>query len=371
MLASSLALLLAAATPTLAVSYFDNTSKSAELEPMRKGFADMLLTDLGAVKGIKLVERERLESVLQELKLSQTPFIDPKSAQKMGRGLAATHLVTGAFALAGGKLRVDARIVAIGSGQVVASSQVEGKPDEVFDIEKDLADLLVRTLELKLDFAERKALREVPTRSYSAFMSYSAGLDARDRGDAKRAEAAFAAAVAADPEYRAAKSALERLGVVEKRIEREKGSEFDAGFAALDPKAPDVAQKLKTLLDVAGYGYEPEAVARRLRLLDFVLQHELKPEVEAGGVLFSIEPALFFNTIPVASDPELSKRAAPAFEYFLLRYPNETYTTSWHRTWKAMAPTLGAGISAAPEVRAAGLRLIAVFEKRLAKLRGR
>ena len=36
----------AASPPTLAVAYFDNNSGSAEFDPLRKGLADMLITDL-------------------------------------------------------------------------------------------------------------------------------------------------------------------------------------------------------------------------------------------------------------------------------------------------------------------------------------
>ena len=49
-------------TRIVAISYFDNTSGTKEYDPLSKGLADMLITDLSNVKSLKIVEREKLES---------------------------------------------------------------------------------------------------------------------------------------------------------------------------------------------------------------------------------------------------------------------------------------------------------------------
>ncbi|MBC7472806.1 MAG: hypothetical protein H7263_00835, partial [Candidatus Sericytochromatia bacterium] len=71
---------------TVAISYFDNTSKDQELNPLSKGLADMMITDLSNVKSLKIVEREKLEKLLKEIKLDESKFIDQKTAQKLGKG---------------------------------------------------------------------------------------------------------------------------------------------------------------------------------------------------------------------------------------------------------------------------------------------
>ncbi|MHB8872404.1 MAG: hypothetical protein ACYC8T_01835, partial [Myxococcaceae bacterium] len=48
---------------SVAISYFDVNAQSAEFEPLRKGLADMLITDLGVVKSLQIVERARLNQV--------------------------------------------------------------------------------------------------------------------------------------------------------------------------------------------------------------------------------------------------------------------------------------------------------------------
>ena len=49
---------------TVAVSYFDNTSNLEKFNPLSKGLADMLITDLSNIKSINIVEREKLESLI-------------------------------------------------------------------------------------------------------------------------------------------------------------------------------------------------------------------------------------------------------------------------------------------------------------------
>src|SRR5689334_25425235 len=107
-----LALLLApsvASARTIAIAYFDNNTGNAELDPLRKGLADMLITDLGNVGSLQIVERDKLNQVLDEIKLSQSKFIDPRTAQKLGKGLAAEYIMTGSYVLRGDSLRVDVR----------------------------------------------------------------------------------------------------------------------------------------------------------------------------------------------------------------------------------------------------------------------
>lgn len=112
-----------AAGRTIAIAYFDNNTNSAELEPLRKGLADMLITDLGNVASLQIVERDKLNQVLGELKLSQSRFIDPKTAQKLGKGLAAQLIMTGGYAIAGDTMRIDVRIVEVATGKVMRATR--------------------------------------------------------------------------------------------------------------------------------------------------------------------------------------------------------------------------------------------------------
>jgi TolB-like protein len=79
---------------TIAISYFDNSSGDAKYNALSKGIADMLITDLSKIKGVTIVEREKLEKLIQEIKLGQSKYFDPSTAQKLGKGLGAQNILT-------------------------------------------------------------------------------------------------------------------------------------------------------------------------------------------------------------------------------------------------------------------------------------
>jgi TolB-like protein len=238
----------AAAARTIAVSYFDNNTGQADLQPLAKGLADMLITDLGGLPAVRIVERQKLNAALAELDLSRSKFIDPKTAVKLGKGLAAEYIMTGGYALVGGTLRIDVRVFKVDTGQVVASEKVEGKKEQFFALEKELVDVLVGALELKLGRGDKVKLHANPTQSFEAWSSYSAGLDAADRGDTARAQKLYEQALAADPGYAAARTALERLQAMFAHDDKATEALADAELTALDPKAKDFSKKVEDLL---------------------------------------------------------------------------------------------------------------------------
>jgi TolB-like protein len=125
--------------PTVAVLYFDYTGKDQELEVLRKGLAQMLISDLSATDTIRVVERDRLEDILSELKLQGSGKIDPKSAAKLGKLLGARYLVVGGYFDLQGALRVDARIIEVETGRVVKSFGTNGKPGDFLPVEQTMA----------------------------------------------------------------------------------------------------------------------------------------------------------------------------------------------------------------------------------------
>ena len=62
--------------PTIAILFFDYGGKKAELEPLREGLAQMLITDLADLREIRVVERARLKAVLEEHKLAASGKVD-------------------------------------------------------------------------------------------------------------------------------------------------------------------------------------------------------------------------------------------------------------------------------------------------------
>jgi TolB-like protein len=313
----------AAAGRTIAIAYFDNNSGKAELEPLRKGLADMLITDLAGVSALQIVERDKLNQVIGELKLAGSKFIDPRTAQKLGKGLAAELIMTGGYVVVADNLRVDVRVIEVATGKIVTSEKVEGKTADFFSVEKDLVDILIKALDVKLSSGERGKLRANATQSFDAWQKYSAGLDAKDRGDDAAARKLFQAALDADPSYRAAKTATERLKVIFQRADDAKAAEIEKTWKALDPKAADFAQKVDTLLAELGRDSAAE-LGKKIALLAFLAEHDLTP---VGAYGFSRVP-LEVNALIWVYDsaPDAEVLLPPVCEYLIGHYPKDQAT---------------------------------------------
>lgn len=313
---------------SVAIAYFDNNSLEAGYEPLARGLADMLITDLSNVQSLQLVERDKLNLALDELKLSKTKFIDPKNALKLGKGLSARYLLVGGYVVSAETMRLDARLFDVPASKVMFSEKVEGKKDEFFALEKELVELLIKALDVKLQLSEKTKLRSNATESFDAFAKYAAGLTAKDAGDEAKAREHFEAALAADPNYRAAKTATERLAVIFKRDDDAKVQTADAMRKALDPKAKDFPQKVTALLQQLQEGKTDEQ-KRKVELLLWLAENDLTPPAVNGL------PAVAMGGLQIVyrhtGDPTQWENIPKACEYFIARYPTDDYPKSYCR----------------------------------------
>lgn len=217
-----------AVAQTLAVLPFANQTGDPSLDPLGRGLADMFVTDLSVVESLTLVERSRLEEVMSELNLQASELIDPKTAAKKGRGIGATHLLTGSVVAMAPTVRIDARIIEVESATVVLSTSSSGPKEDFFYLEKELADKVIAELGLVVTTRERAKLGRLPTESFPAFFAWSRGLDAEARGDAAAAAKAIEEALAHDSSFAEAAAMLE---TIRSRV-ADAGAASDEVFAA-------------------------------------------------------------------------------------------------------------------------------------------
>jgi tetratricopeptide (TPR) repeat protein len=176
---------------TVAVMPFIYTGTDSEIQPLGRGLAQLLVTDLAKSRQIRVLERERMQAILDELKLSDSAQTDPSTALRSGHLLQAADVVQGSLtSLPGSRLRVDAAVVNVASAGVKASAG---------DLEK-----LDQNLGIQLSPAEQEAINQRPTENLQAFLAYSRGLQAEDRGDFTAAQADFNQAAVLDPGFQAA-----------------------------------------------------------------------------------------------------------------------------------------------------------------------
>ena len=94
-----------AADSRVAVLYFENQG-NPELEPLKVGLAQMLISDLTGTPGVAMVERTQLQAILNELELGHSGKVDPETAARVGKLLGAEYMVLGTYFEMMGTLRL-------------------------------------------------------------------------------------------------------------------------------------------------------------------------------------------------------------------------------------------------------------------------
>lgn len=220
---------------TVAVLYFTYDGTDKELLVLKKGLAEMLITDLASLGTVRLVERMRLEAVLGELKLGRTKAIDKRSANRIGKLLGARYLVWGSYFKTFGAFCLTSKVIEVERGLTLPGGKACGKPADFLSLYKKVQTSLANTLETRLTVAsagsahhparatpqKRRARRKaraaklakrLPVRlTTQTALAYARALDAKDRGDTRLARRELKKLLREQPDFKQARVLLSSL----------------------------------------------------------------------------------------------------------------------------------------------------------------
>lgn len=95
-----------------------------------KYISEELITKLYLTKKFKVIERQLLNKIIAEQRLSLTGMIDPNSAKKLGKVLGVDAIVSGTLTDLAQSLKVNARMLNTETGEIFAVASVEIFKDE-------------------------------------------------------------------------------------------------------------------------------------------------------------------------------------------------------------------------------------------------
>jgi tetratricopeptide (TPR) repeat protein len=154
-----------------AIIQFENRSGNADMDWLRAGLPDMLATSLSRSPRIALITPGQLQRYLRS---PSTDAIRPEDATRAARQAGAKVMISGAFALLGETVRVDAQIYDVSTGRLLGG--------ETLTVDKP-ALLLAQMDPLAIKLAARlgaplagQQLAEVMTDNLEAYRLYSLGL---------------------------------------------------------------------------------------------------------------------------------------------------------------------------------------------------
>jgi TolB-like protein len=196
---------------TIAVMDFTNNSitRREDYQGLSKGLPAIMINNLTGGTDLQVIERERIEWLLKELKLQkQKGKVDQSTAVRTGKLLGANAVVFGSFIATEGEMSITARVVKVETGEVMFGDQVRGKPDQFFDLIRELSQKVTKSVNVEM---EETKLGSDQTKSLDAMMAYSDGLSLLEDGKYLEAQQKFKAAVEYDKDFTKARKKMKSL----------------------------------------------------------------------------------------------------------------------------------------------------------------
>jgi TolB-like protein len=202
--------------PVVAVLPFAISGPGSDsLSALGKGMAAAISYDLFQVKSIRVVERLRLHSILEELALADSGITDKKTGPRVGRLVGARQLVnSGLKFLPDHSVSIQSGVIDARDASYKPALLTENQFARLWQVQKDITFAVIDQLGVVLTPEERNAIEKIPTRNIEAFMAYSRGIESMNNGDYESANVQFQEAAKLDPGFEQAKAMESESGTI-------------------------------------------------------------------------------------------------------------------------------------------------------------
>jgi TolB-like protein/Flp pilus assembly protein TadD len=188
---------------SIAVLPFENLSNEQENAYFADGIQDDVLTKLSKIGDLKVISRT-----------SVMPYrAKALNVREIGKALGVGAVLEGSVRRIGNRVRVNVQLINADTDEHLWAEDYDRDLTDVFAIQTDLAQQIVRELQAKLSPAEKAQIEHKPTENSEAYLAFFQAHDLCTRPDklrstAEKAEELFDHAVRLDPDFAEAVAGL-------------------------------------------------------------------------------------------------------------------------------------------------------------------
>jgi TolB-like protein/Flp pilus assembly protein TadD len=181
---------------SIAVLPFENLSDEKENAYFADGIQDDVLTNLSKIGDLKVISRT-----------SVMPYRGRASnVREIGKALGVATILEGTVRRIGNRVRVNVQLINVENDEHLWAEDYDRDLTDVFAIQTDLAQQIVRELQAKLSPMEKAQIERKPTENSEAYLAF---LEAHDlftrmdkfRSNTEKAEQLFEKATKLDPNF--------------------------------------------------------------------------------------------------------------------------------------------------------------------------
>lgn len=189
---------------TVAVLEFEDhgIGQTVATQGLGRTLADRISEQLSGRPDLRLIDRESLQKILEELSIASLDIADRESQLRLGKLLGAQYLIMGGYTSLAGGLRIDGRIVEVERG-IAEGSALEGRAAERAILEKNFSKQISDLVISKVG-----ATHASPKSSHDFFLQ---GLALEQSNNNQKALEMYQKALAIDARHQEARERMENL----------------------------------------------------------------------------------------------------------------------------------------------------------------
>jgi len=189
---------------SVAILYFKNLSGMKDLDHYSYSLPELLATDLGQSKYIRVLPDDKVSKILKESNYLTPAFIDEKMFEDLGDKAKVNYLVQGSFIQSGKDLRITVKLRDSDTGEMLSTDYVDASADNIFPAIDRLTTGLKRRLNLTENeiFADIDSeVESITTSSQDALNHYITGKRLFNNRKFRKSMVEYQKAVDIDPEF--------------------------------------------------------------------------------------------------------------------------------------------------------------------------
>jgi tetratricopeptide (TPR) repeat protein/TolB-like protein/predicted Ser/Thr protein kinase len=211
--------------PRVAVLYFQNNTGSTQLDWLRTGLTEMMVTDLSQSPDVEILGTDRLHDILRDLHRQDDAVVSFDTVQEIAKRAGVQHVLIGGYVKAGDTIRITTTLQEAATGRIVSSDRVDAAGESgLFAVVDDLTRRIKAAFAVSgASAAERgllkqpgakgapvaeTSIKDVTTSSPDAYRAYMQGLAFHQRNQEPQAISFFEQAIGLDPTFALAMTKL-------------------------------------------------------------------------------------------------------------------------------------------------------------------